>query len=77
MYLTEKSLLFIAKEFQTRYKPYRYQGPKQFPNYLAGLNEHQNRNCGFLSYSIVLVGDKHKANRMISNKENSKQLAQL
>ncbi|MFO1259075.1 MAG: DUF6475 domain-containing protein [Gammaproteobacteria bacterium] len=59
--LSEKDLPFTAKEFQTRYKAYRYKLPTHYPRYFIGLSEHQNVLQGFEGHGTVLIGDRDKA----------------
>ncbi len=64
-----KELPFVAKEFQTRFASYRHKSPKEYPCFLPGLAAHQN---GYQGYSIeppVLLGDKAKAQAVITGSQ--------
>lgn len=69
----QKDLPFIAKEFQTRYTSHRYQAPLCYPNYLTGLNEHQNALAGFNIDPPVLLGDEAKASLVLSHNRDTNQ----
>ena len=62
----EKELPFVAKEFQTRFASYRHQLPKEFPSFLPGISAHQNGYQGYWVESPVLLGDKTKAQAVLS-----------
>ncbi|MFO1259109.1 MAG: DUF6475 domain-containing protein [Gammaproteobacteria bacterium] len=63
---SEKSLPFTAKEFQTRYKAYRYQAPIHYPRYFMGVSEHQNSQYGSSNHATILIGDRDKAYAVMS-----------
>lgn len=69
--IVQKEMPFIGKEFQMRYSSYRYAEPTNYPNYLSGLNEHQNVISGFVAESPKLLGDQCKAQAIFNRKNVS------
>lgn len=63
---SEKELPFVTKEFQTRFNAYRHQPARGYPQYFAGINEHQNCLQGYSAEEIVLLGDQTKAQALLS-----------
>lgn len=62
----EKELPFVAKEFQTRFASYRHKAPQGYPSFLSGISAHQNGCQGYSIEPPVLLGDKTKAQAILT-----------
>ncbi len=62
----EKELPFVAKEFQTRFGSYRHKPPQGYPSFLSGISAHQNGCQGYELEPPVLLGDKAKAQAVLT-----------
>jgi hypothetical protein len=72
---SERNLSFVAKEFQNRYKAYRYHPPIEYPRYFVGLSEHQNSQQDFPKQATILIGDSEKAYAVMSRGTNPNNLS--
>lgn len=73
---SEKQLLFVAKEFQTRCASFRYKAPTLFPNHFAGIIEHKNAHQGIYNEHLMFIGNKEKAQAVLNYKDDGVHLNQ-